>query len=46
MGKAIINVSNDFFEMDGKEGDVLYSISGNCGIKSNSVLYGKTINLS
>jgi len=46
MGKAIINVSNDFFDVDGKEGDVLCSISGNCGIKSNSVLYGKTINLS
>ncbi len=46
MGKRIINVSNDFFEMDGKEGDVMYNLTGNCGIKSDNVLYGKTVNLS
>jgi len=46
MGKTIINSSNDFFDVGGTEGDVLYSFTGNCGIKSNSVLYGKTINLS
>ena len=47
MSKTIINVSNDFFEMDGKEGDVLYSFTGNCGgMSSDNVLYGKTINLS
>jgi len=46
MGKAIINVSNDFFDVGGTEGDVMYSFTGNCGIKRDSVLYGKTINLS
>ena len=47
MGKTIINVSNPFFEMDGKEGDVLYSFTGNCGhMTRDSVLRGKTINLS
>ncbi len=50
MNKTIINVSNDFFDVGGKDGDVMYSFTGNnaCGIKSksNSVLYGKTINLS
>lgn len=47
MGKTIINVSNQFFEMDGKEGDVLYSFTGNCGhMTRDSVLRGKTINLS
>ena len=46
MNKTIINVSNDFFEMDGKEGDVLYSFRGNTGIKKDSVLYGKSVNLS
>ena len=47
MSKTIINVSNDFFEMDGKEGDVLYSFTGNCGgMSSDNVLYGQTINLS
>ena len=47
MGKTIINVSNQFFEMDGKEGDVLYSFTGKCGpINSNNVLHGKTVNLS
>ncbi len=46
MGKRIINVSNDFFEMDGSEGDILYSFTGNCGIKGDNVLYGKTVNLS
>ena len=48
MGKTIINVSNPFFEMDGKEGDVLYSFTGTNakGFTKDSVLYGKTINLS
>lgn len=47
MGKTIINVSNPFFEMDGKEGDVLYSFTGKCGhMGSNNVLRGKTVNLS
>ena len=47
MGKTIINVSNPFFEMVGKEGDVLYSFTGNCGhMTRDSVLRGKTINLS
>jgi len=48
MGKTIINVSNQFFEMDGKEGDVLYSFTGTNakGFTKDSVLYGKTINLS
>jgi hypothetical protein len=47
MGKTIINVSNQFFEMDGKEGDVLYSFTGRSGpISSDNVLYGKTVNLS
>ena len=46
MGKRIINVNNDFFEMDGREGDVMYNFTGNGGIKSDNVLYGKTVNLS
>ena len=47
MGKRTINVSNDFFEMDGSEQDVMYSFVGNCGsMRSDNVLYGKTINLS
>lgn len=46
MGKAIINVSNPFFEMGGREGDVLYSFTGNCGLTKNSVLCNKTINLN
>ena len=46
MGKTIINVSNDFFDMNDDEGDVMYNFRGNNGIKKSSVLYGKTINLS
>jgi hypothetical protein len=46
MGKRIINVSNDFFEMDGKEGDVMYSFTGHCGLTKDNVLSGKTVNLS
>jgi hypothetical protein len=46
MSKTIINGSNDFFEMDGKEGDVLYSFTGNCSLTKDSMLYGKTVNLS
>jgi hypothetical protein len=46
MGKIIINECNPFFEMEGKEGDVLYNFRGNNGIKKGSMLYGKTINLS
>jgi len=45
MGKAIINVSNDFFDVGGKEGDVMYSFTGT-NVKSDNVLYGKTVNLS
>ena len=46
MGKVINNVINPFFEIEGKEGDIFYSFTGNCGISSENVLYGKTINLS
>ena len=47
MSKTIINVSNDFFDVGGKEGDVLYSFTGRCGgMSSDNVLYGKTVNLS
>jgi hypothetical protein len=47
MGKIIINESNPFFDVGGKEGDVMYSFTGYCGPMSiDSVLYGKTINLS
>ena len=46
MGKIIINECNPFFDVGGKEGDVMYSFRGNYGIKRDSVLYGKTINLS
>ena len=46
MSKTIINVSNDFFDVGGSEGDVMYNFKGNSGIKSNSVLYGKIVNLS
>jgi hypothetical protein len=46
MSKTIINVSNDFFDVGGTEGDVMYNFTGNCGIKKDSVLYGKTVNLS
>jgi hypothetical protein len=47
MGKIIINECNPFFEMEGKEGDVMYSFTGKCGPMSwDNVLYGKTINLS
>ena len=47
MSKTIINVSNDFFDVGGKDGDVMYSFTGKCGPMSwDNVLYGKTINLS
>ena len=46
MGKRTINVSNPFFDMKGSEGDVMYSFTGNCGLTKDSMLYGKTINLS
>jgi hypothetical protein len=47
MGKTIINVSNPFFDVEGKEGDVMYSFVGHCGgMKSDHQLYGKTVNLS
>jgi hypothetical protein len=47
MGKAIINGSNDFFDVGGKEGDLMYSFTGQCGgMSSDNVLYGKTVNLS
>ena len=46
MSKTIINVSNDFFDVGGSEQDVMYNFRGNVGIKSDNVLYGKTVNLS
>ena len=48
MSKTIINVSNDFFDVGGKEGDMMYSFTGNnaCGLTKNNVLSGKTVNLS
>ena len=46
MSKTIINVSNDFFDVGGKEGDVMYSFTGLCGLTKDNVLYGKTVNLS
>jgi len=47
MSKTIINGSNDFFDVGGTEGDVMYSFTGNCGgMSSDNVLCGKTINLS
>ena len=46
MSKTIINGSNDFFDVGGTEGDVMYNFRGNAGIKSDNVLYGKTVNLS
>lgn len=46
MSKTIINGSNDFFDVGGTEGDVMYNFRGNVGIKSDNVLYGKTVNLS
>jgi hypothetical protein len=46
MSKTIINGSNDFFDVSGSEGDVMYNFRGNHGIKRDSVLYGKTVNLS
>jgi hypothetical protein len=46
MSKTIINGSNDFFDLSGSEGDVMYNFRGNHGIKRDSVLYGKTVNLS
>ena len=48
MSKTIINVSNDFFDVGGKEGDMMYSFTGNnaCGLTKDSMLYGKTLNLS
>jgi len=46
MGKIIINESNPFFDVGGKEGDVMYNFRGNNGIKKGSMLYGKTVNLS
>ena len=45
MNKTIINVSNDFFDVGGKDGDVMYSFTGT-NVKSDNVLYGKTVNLS
>jgi len=45
MNKTIINVSNDFFDVGGKEGDMMYSFTGT-NVKGNNVLYGKTVNLS
>lgn len=50
MGKRIINVSNDFFDVDDKDGDVMYTFRSNRGIKRgikrDNSLYGKTVNLS
>lgn len=48
MGKAIINVSNDFFDVGGTDGDVMYSFRGNnaCGLSRDSVVYNKSVNLS
>lgn len=48
MSKTIINVSNDFFDVGGTDGDVMYSFTGNnaCGLTKNNVLSGKTVNLS
>jgi len=48
MSKTIINVSNDFFDVGGKDGDVMYSFTGTnvLGFTKDSVLYGKTLNLS
>jgi hypothetical protein len=46
MSKTIINGSNDFFDVGGTEGDVMYSFTGNCSLTKDNVLYGKTVNLS
>ena len=46
MSKTIINVSNDFFDVGGTEGDVMYSFTGLCSLTKDNVLYGKTVNLS
>jgi hypothetical protein len=48
MGKRIINVINDFFDVGGTDGDVMYSFTGNnaCGLTKDNVLSGKTVNLS
>jgi hypothetical protein len=48
MSKTIINVSNDFFEMDGSEGDVWYTFKGiKCGgMSKNNPLYGKRVKLN
>ena len=50
MSKTIINVSNDFFDVGGTEGDVMYSFRSNRGIsrgiRGDKSLYGKTVNLS
>jgi len=46
MSKTIINGSNDFFDVGGTEGDVMYSFTGLCGLTKDNVLYGKTVNLS
>ena len=46
MSKTIINGSNDFFDVGGSDGDVMYSFTGLCGLTKDSVLRGKTVNLS
>jgi hypothetical protein len=46
MSKTIINGSNDFFDVGGKDGDVMYSFTGPCGLTKDNVLCGKTVNLS
>ena len=48
MSKTIINGSNDFFDVGGKEGDLMYNFIGNnaCGLTKDNVLSGKMINLS
>ena len=46
MSKTIINVSNDFFDVGGTDGDVMYSFTGLCSLTKDNVLYGKTVNLS
>ena len=46
MSKTIINGSNDFFDVGGTEGDVMYSFTGLCSLTKDNVLYGKTVNLS
>ena len=48
MSKTIINVSNDFFDVGGTDGDVWYTFKGiKCGgMSKNNPLYGKRVKLN